>query len=193
MQAIYLEGYKGVRTQIQGPSDPFQIYDTRVDPGEEHDLAQSGEAFLALNQRMQAAVLRMRRSDVSAPRPYDQVPMPALAPQRAAPGWSRAPSPGDYERHSGWIDVPKAGEWTFHLQAPRGSVLRLHDALVIDDDFERTPGWSQGSVRLEAGLHPIVVHVGGAAAGAPLILEWEGPSTERQTVAADCRVHQAPK
>ncbi|WP_128548623.1 sulfatase-like hydrolase/transferase [Larkinella soli] len=78
MQVIYLDGYKGIRTDIQSADDNFRIYDTRTDPKERNDLAGTGAAFTALQKRMKQRVLQVRRPDADAPRPYDRTPIPAL-------------------------------------------------------------------------------------------------------------------
>ncbi|WDQ15064.1 sulfatase-like hydrolase/transferase [Rhodopirellula sp. P2] len=77
MQAIFLEGYKGVRHNIQSHSDPFQIYDVANDPGEANNLAGTSAEMDALQQRMHDRVLQVRSINASAPRPYDQAPIPA--------------------------------------------------------------------------------------------------------------------
>lgn len=87
MQVLYLDGYKGVRYDIQSADDDFQIYDTREDPGETKDLAGSNGNFENLQQRMKDRVLQVRRPDTSAGRPYDETPVPALdVPEDLTPG-----------------------------------------------------------------------------------------------------------
>jgi uncharacterized sulfatase len=87
MQVLYLDGYKGVRYDIQSAEDDFRIYDTRQDPGETNDLAGSGDQFELLQQRMKDRVLQLRRPDTSAGLPYDEVPVPALdVPDDRTPG-----------------------------------------------------------------------------------------------------------
>jgi arylsulfatase A-like enzyme len=87
MQVIYLDGYKGVRYDIQAAGDDFRIYDTRKDAGERNNLAETSEYFGKLQQRMKNRVLQVRRPKDSAPRPYDAVPVPALASaQEVSPG-----------------------------------------------------------------------------------------------------------
>ncbi|CAN5201742.1 arylsulfatase [soil metagenome] len=78
MQVIYLEGYKGIRYNIQNANDDFRIYDTKVDAGEIYDLAQNSNFFERLQEKMKDKVLQIRRPDESAPRPYDAVPVPSL-------------------------------------------------------------------------------------------------------------------
>ena len=78
MQVIYLNGYKGVRYNIESANDDFRVYDTRIDPQETHNLAGFSHYFEKLQQRMKDRVLRVRRPNPTAPRPYDDVPVPAL-------------------------------------------------------------------------------------------------------------------
>lgn len=78
MQVVYLDGYKGVRTDIQSATDNFKIYDTRKDASETNNLAESSGYFNVLQQRMKEAVLQLRRPNSSAPRPYDNAAVPAL-------------------------------------------------------------------------------------------------------------------
>jgi arylsulfatase A-like enzyme len=79
MQVIYLDGYKGIRYNTQSAADDFRIYDTRQDPGEKNNLAGTSPAFDSLQGRMKERVLQVRRPNESAARPYDEVPVPALA------------------------------------------------------------------------------------------------------------------
>ena len=71
MQVIHMDGYKGIRTNIQSHSDPFEIYDVESDPGERKNLASGGKEFAELEKRMRERVLRLRVSNDSAVRPYD--------------------------------------------------------------------------------------------------------------------------
>ncbi|HOX59985.1 MAG TPA: Ig-like domain-containing protein [Candidatus Paceibacterota bacterium] len=77
MQVIRLDGYQGVRYDIASPADDFEIYDVAGDPKQTTNLA-ANPAFAALQQRMQDRVLRLRRPDASAPRPYDNALIPAV-------------------------------------------------------------------------------------------------------------------
>ena len=74
MQVIHVDGYKGVRTDIQSHDDPFEIYDLQSDPGEKRNL----ETILlgVLQQVMHDRVLRLRLPNTSAPRPYDNELIP---------------------------------------------------------------------------------------------------------------------
>ena len=78
MQAIFLEGFMGVRTNIEAHSDPFEIYDVTNDPKQTIDLAGSSSDFESLQNRMHDRVLQLRRANDSAKRPYDREFVPAV-------------------------------------------------------------------------------------------------------------------
>ncbi|WP_154857352.1 sulfatase-like hydrolase/transferase [Cyclobacterium xiamenense] len=78
MQVLYLNGYKGIRYTILSHQDDFSIFDTQTDPGESNDLAGTNDEYVALQQEMKNSVLRWRRANSSAERPYDKEPVPAL-------------------------------------------------------------------------------------------------------------------
>ena len=182
MQVIYLDGFKGVRTNIQSHEDPFQIYDTLEDPGETKNLAGQDLYFEKLGARMRDEVLRIRRPNPSAPRPYDDVPVPSFSSFRegteTVTSWQpEVLSETEQARfsHQNYIDVPTTGRWTFHLQAPGGAVLRLHRAIVIDGEHNPTAQVLTGSILLEAGSHPVLVEGVAPKGLPPFKLSWDGP------------------
>ncbi|MEX2511589.1 MAG: hypothetical protein WD398_01675 [Cyclobacteriaceae bacterium] len=81
MQVLYLDGYKGIRYNIASHQDDFSIYDTKSDPGESQNLAGTSGEFVKLQEEMKNTVLRWRRYNPSAERPYDKEPVPAIEPQ----------------------------------------------------------------------------------------------------------------
>ena len=80
MQVLYLEGYKGIRYNIQSHQDDFRIYDTKKDPGEENNLAGTNSFFNDLQKKMKEKALQLRRINESASRPYDSIPVPTINP-----------------------------------------------------------------------------------------------------------------
>ncbi|MGN6642084.1 MAG: sulfatase-like hydrolase/transferase, partial [Verrucomicrobiota bacterium] len=78
MQAVYLNGFKGVRYGVKSAEDDFEIYDLKKDPQEIHNLAKTPE-LAGLQAAMKARVLQLRKSDSEAPRPYDDVLVPPIA------------------------------------------------------------------------------------------------------------------
>jgi hypothetical protein len=55
----------------------------------------------------------------------------------------------------GYIDVPTDGIYTFTVTSDTGTVLWLHDALIVDDDYTHDDAPRSGTIRLKAGWHPI--------------------------------------
>ncbi|SMP57020.1 uncharacterized sulfatase [Neorhodopirellula lusitana] len=97
MQVLMLGGYKGIRTNIKDHTSPFEIYDLRVDPSELNDLANSSDAMKELQRQMQSQVLRVRRKNSTAPRPYDGQPIAALPAQPTSPGILVDSRSGDFQ------------------------------------------------------------------------------------------------
>lgn len=85
MQVLRDGDFVGVRYDIARQADDFEIYDVANDPQELNNLA-GDAAFAARQQAMKDRVLRLRRPDASAPRPYDAEPVPALAITQVANG-----------------------------------------------------------------------------------------------------------
>ena len=85
MQAVRLGDLMGVRYDVKSARDDFEIYNVVTDPKETTNLA--GEQVHAATQHfMQAAALRLRRPNPTAPRPYDTSLVPALAPAATVAG-----------------------------------------------------------------------------------------------------------
>lgn len=100
MQTLIVDRFVGIRTDIKSADDDFEIYDVEKDPQQARNLA--GEPGMAeVQQRMKARALQARRPDASAPRPYDQAAVPAVAPGKLEPGRIR------YQTYAGqWPWVP---------------------------------------------------------------------------------------
>jgi arylsulfatase A-like enzyme len=96
MQAVLVEGYKGIRYNIQSPEDDFEIYDVAKDPQETNNLA--GHSGFAVRQAaMKARVLQVRVPNASAPRPYDKALVPpVLAEPATKPGLTWRLFKGDW-------------------------------------------------------------------------------------------------
>jgi uncharacterized sulfatase len=84
MQVVFIDGFKGIRTGIESHDTPFRIHDTLADPGESTDL--NGRDGVPTQQAFHDAVLRMRRADERASRPYDSAPIPPIAIDGLEPG-----------------------------------------------------------------------------------------------------------
>jgi hypothetical protein len=170
-----------------------------------------------MQQRMHDAVLGMRRPDTSAPRPYDDEPIPALNPAKTAAGvqWSayakaapwlarlddlkptasgtsasletKVTEGADAMLESGFIEIPADGAYVFTLPAGAVALLRIHDATVIDCAFAPASMEASGTVNLCAGKHPFRLYA--RSTGAAPKLEISGPSIKRQPVPAAMLSH----
>jgi hypothetical protein len=87
---------------------------------------------------------------------------------------------------SGFIEAPTDGSYTFSVTSDGGTLLRLHEATVIDGDFGHKAGQEvSSSILLKKGRHPFRLYYTHRAGPAPVLtLEWSGPGIERQAVGA---------
>lgn len=101
----------------------------------------------------------------------------------ASVGLSIAPAVAKYGiQFSGYLDIPTTGDYTFYLTSDSGSSLRIHDALVIDDDYTHTGAEVSATIKLAAGKHPYILSYRNAGRTAALNFQYEGPGISKQTV-----------
>ena len=209
MQAVYLDGYKGIRYDVKSADDDFEIYDVTKDPQETRNLA-GDPAFSTLQAAMKARVLQVRTRDPQARRPYDSALVPSLAVTPAdattftwslftgewpwmpdfrtlkpastgkTAGVSLAMAPANRPfglSFEGFFHAPADGDYTFTLASDTGAMLFIHDIRVIDEPLKKPSGKISGTVRLQAGWHPLRLYYRHAGAAAPL-LEFSSQETE---------------
>ncbi|MDA0811952.1 MAG: sulfatase-like hydrolase/transferase [Verrucomicrobia bacterium] len=187
-QVLFLDGYKGVRVNIEDPDQDFEIYEVNADPGERHNLAGTSSQFVSLNQRLKERVLQLRRVEMSAKRPYDGLAVPAgeigtgevvsglqwnsvkgnspWVPQVTGRGdpfgsttlTTKLPTGATSVCH-GFLKVPSDGDYMFHLRTTGKAVVHLHQAILIDADYGYKGEERETTIPLKAGLHPITVKV----------------------------------
>ena len=92
--------------------------------------------------------------------------------------------------YRGFIKVPTDGTWTFFATSDAGMNLRIHDSLVIDDDFNHNSTEATGSIRLAAGLHPFTLSYRTIEQTPALALQWSGPQTAKQPLPTAVLFHQ---
>jgi arylsulfatase A-like enzyme len=146
MQAIREGDFIGVRYQVKSHADPFEIYHVTDDPQQVRNLAADRPA---LQKQFQDTVLRLRRPDAAAPRPYDDAFVPALAPDAAVnPGvrWRTFAETGP------WLarldDLVSAAEGVAAtVEAPAGT---LAGAMMFSGFFE-TPAPGEYTLTLPTG------------------------------------------
>ncbi|MCR8668782.1 sulfatase-like hydrolase/transferase [Aestuariibaculum sp. M13] len=94
MQMIRSGDLVGIRYDIQSADDDFEIYDVINDTHQSRNLA-GNDSLVEVQQQMKDKVLRIRRADKQAKRPYDNVPVPALS-KRVKMKWYWKSFDGDY-------------------------------------------------------------------------------------------------
>lgn len=202
MQAVFMDGYKGVRIDIQSHDDDFEIYDLSSDPGERNDLAHSSPAFALLNQRMKDRVLQLHEASAEAVRPYDHLMIPAVpAPEKLEIGlhWKiqeggcpwvaqltrgsdyalvetrQMPQfrPGHLYQAEGFIQVPQEARIVLHLETQGQVVIKIHDNVVLQQENPSHASRSDSNeLYLAQGLHPIRIYAKDMTEDAGFVLSW---------------------
>lgn len=80
-----------------------------------------------------------------------------------------------------YIEVPEDGVYWFGLASDDGSRLRVHDALVVDNDGLHGMIERGGYIGLRRGLHPVRVEYFNATGGMGLSLRWRPPGAAEAT------------
>ena len=90
---------------------------------------------------------------------------------------------------TGYISIPTEGEYTFSMSTDSsvtsntsGGMLWIHEAHIIDDDFNHNGTSKSGAMRLKSGLHPIRVLYKHAAGAHDIKLQYSGPGITLQDV-----------
>ncbi len=83
-------------------------------------------------------------------------------------------------RHSGYFHAPADGVYHFYLKSSTSFQLRLHAALVIENNFQKTSDWITSSIKLKAGFHPFQ-------------LDSLYPAGRHDTLEFECRGPELPR
>ncbi|MFU7560873.1 arylsulfatase [Roseiconus sp. JC912] len=185
MQVVFVDGYKGVRVNIQNHKDDFAIYDVKNDPKELNNLAGTSPEFEVLQKRMHDRVLQIRRSNESAKRPYDEEPIPGAAIEPSSQ-WAYQSFKGKFAyvpdvagltaddsgtsakmdsaatsgavQYQGSFTADETGWYEATLKCGTKTFARIHDAALIDADFNFEKGETfQTKICLAKGVHPVTV------------------------------------
>lgn len=162
MQVVFVDGYKGIRTGIESHADDFMIFDVDSDVRESMDLSGSNEYFTMLQQRMKDRVLQIRRPSESAPRPYDNAPIPGIETDRNIKrvGWKIYQGPYNWVPQTFGLEAAKSGSSTnidvSKLDIEKGGAAEFKGFVSIE-----TTGEYQFKVESDGGailrLHDTVV------------------------------------
>lgn len=216
MQTIRDGDLVGVRYNIQTHADPFEIYNVIKDPKQTNNLA---DKLPEIQQKMHDTVLRLRRPNASAPRPYDEEFIPSISASEAEPGvkWQT------YTAKSPWLsrleDLSPESEGATQtmqacpkIEATQSQLITGMIEIPADGKYTFTlPAGVSAVLRLheatvlDAGFAPAAKVVSGsmmlAAGKHPFRLYWSGsaarpelmlagPKMESQVVAAHMLSHR---
>lgn len=86
----------------------------------------------------------------------------------------------------GYINIPKASNYTFYLTADSKAFLRIHDAQIIDEDFDYQGNQERSaSILLKAGLHPFrLYYKNSESENRKLDFKWSRSGFSKQSISA---------
>ncbi len=87
-------------------------------------------------------------------------------------------------RFTGYLQVPKDGEYAFATVSDDGSKLAIGGTLVVNNNGLHAPEEKSGKIALKAGRHPILVAFFEREGGEHLEVFWEGPGIPKQKIPA---------
>ncbi len=80
--------------------------------------------------------------------------------------------------YEGLLLVKNPGRYTFSTISDDGSVLYLHDQLIVDNDGDHGMRERSGEIILEAGYHPIRIQMFEIGGGQGLEVYYQGPDSQ---------------
>ncbi len=169
MQHIRMGDFVGVRYDIQSANDDFEIYNVVSDPQERTNLAKNPD-YQGLQQQFKEKVLKIRRPNESAKRPYDSALIAPVNVGALNKGLKWTTHQGDFPwvvdlpdetasetgmaetmeeqvldgtgmvKMSGFIKVPEAGLYSFIASSDESFHVRIHQAQLFDATYEYKAG-----------------------------------------------------
>ena len=212
-QAIRIGDFMGVRVNIATAANAFRIYNVVTDPSQGTDLSGTRND-LAIRMMQIAVTARRPLAAVSRPYDTTPMPAISPGPvtngllyksyegywpwvpefrvmTETASGMTPLPDVGVRSRDkdvgisfTGYVSVPTTGTYNFSVNSDSGSSLWIHDAHVIDNDFNYTANKTSAPVYLEAGLHPVRLYYRHQGANPVLQLDYSGPGIPLQQIPA---------
>ena len=116
MQAVFLDGFKGVRYNTNSINTPFRVYDVANDPQETTNLA--GQQGVPSQEDFEAYTARIRRAGGGVSRVFDSVQIPAVTPIE---GTSAAILRADFNEHDIGIEMPDSMKQGLRFAAYEGN------------------------------------------------------------------------
>jgi len=85
---------------------------------------------------------------------------------------------------TGYIKIPKEGEYTFYTKSDDGSMLYIGGELVVDNDGSHAVKEEYGTINLKAAKYPVKLEYLEDWSGQSLEVSFNGPGIEKQLVPA---------
>ena len=86
--------------------------------------------------------------------------------------------------YNGFIDIKKAGDYTFYTISDDGSRLFVNNKKIVDNDGKHGRIEKSGTIRLNAGFHALECHFFEDKVGQDLEVWYKGPGVEKQPIPA---------
>lgn len=214
MQMIIQDNFVGLRYNIQSHQDDFEIFDVLKDPQQANNLAKNqGMDIVQQKMKDKVLQSRRPNESAERPYDNEFVPAIPDLETEAGVDWesftgnflwvpdvsglkpsakgncslpSSASEAGKSQvlYFSGYLNIPEDGEYTFSIKSGNKAFFRIHDAVVIDADFNYQPGTeTEGKVKLKSGLHPFkLYYYNKIQVKNELALEWSSASINKQPV-----------
>ncbi|MEK6235764.1 MAG: PA14 domain-containing protein, partial [Planctomycetales bacterium] len=105
---------------------------------------------------------------------------------------NKPPESGFAVRFHGLLEVPTDGEYRFWTKSDDGSVLRVNDKTVVDNDGQHPPQEKEGKVTLRRGRHKFELIYTQGGGGFELAVKWAPPGAkELKPIAGGVLLNQA--
>jgi hypothetical protein len=92
----------------------------------------------------------------------------------------------------GYIQIDQQGDYIFYLRSNDGSILKIDDEIVVDNDGAHGVEQKQGKIKLNQGLHPIRVSYFDGGGSQELQVLYQGPGLKKQLIPADKLFYRRP-
>jgi hypothetical protein len=83
---------------------------------------------------------------------------------------------------TGFIEVPETGLYRFFVDSDDGSMMKLHGAVVVDNDGPHSATEKSGAIALEKGQHPVEILMFEDAGQDLLRVSWRGPGMDAKAI-----------
>lgn len=211
MQAVRIGDFMGVRYNMASVSDRFRVYDVVNDPKQNRDLSfslpdiEKRMQAIAINSRRKTDGITRFYDTALMPDVPVEFPKKGLRWKSYEGYWPLLPefrtlsevtkgyaskiSPAQRSREidvglafSGYIKVPTAGSYQFRLDSNSSACMWVHEARIIENDFNHVPSKSSDPVYLESGFHPIRLYYRHQTGTPTLKLSYSGPGIPLQEI-----------